>query len=356
MGVANATAGDDTPAGTRARAAEESELTSPPAAAETAAETAAEITTEIAAAARTAPRTDISHPDDAVDGFLSTLRTVRHVSPHTLNAYGGDLSRLSAFLELQRVADVRRVDLAVLRRFLSHEEERGLAKTSLARTVASVRSLWKWMHRERIVPTNIATALRSPKRRRSLPEPLTKEEVERALAPPEDSGFLSARAGAVMEVLYSAGLRVVEITRLDLADVDFARGTLRVRGKGRKERLSFLGAPARGAVQRYLGLRQLTPKLRDAPAVFVNSRGGRLSVRGVQRIVDKELARAGLAGRGSPHTLRHSFATHLLDQGADLRSVQEMLGHADLATTQIYTHVTARRLREAYDGAHPRAK
>ena len=291
-----------------------------------------------------------------MDAFLAYGRTVRHLSPHTLEAYGGDLSRLCAFLDKGGVLDVRRVDVAVLRRFLSHEEERGLARSSLARLVASIRSLWRWMHRERVIPANVAAALRSPKRRRTLPEPLTREEVDRLIAAPVGGGILPARGRAVLEVLYSAGLRVVELTGLNLADVDLSRGTLRVRGTGRKERLAFLGAPARSAVERWLALRQLRPKLRGGDAIFVNLRGTRLSVRGVQRIVEKELARAGLAGRGSPHTLRHSFATHLLDAGADLRSVQEMLGHKDLATTQIYTHVTSRRIREAYDKAHPRAK
>jgi integrase/recombinase XerC len=304
----------------------------------------------------TPSRSALAHPDDAADGFLAYLRTVRHVSPHTLNAYGGDLARLAAFLEREGISDVRKTDLRVLRRFLAHEEERGLAKSSVARLVASIRSLWKWMHKERIVAANVATALRSPKRRRTLPEPLTKEEVLRVLSRPADDSFLAARALAVVEALYSAGLRVAELARLDLDDVDLVRGTIRARGKGRKERLAFLGKDARAALERYLGLRQVDAALRGSPAVFVNRRGGRLSVRGIQRVVDAELARAGLAGRGSPHTLRHSFATHLLDAGADLRSVQEMLGHADLATTQIYTHVTTKRLRDAYESAHPRAK
>lgn len=297
-----------------------------------------------------------ARPEDALDAFLSACRSVRHLSPHTLEAYGGDLSRLCAFLDRSGVPDVRRVDVALLRRFLAAEEARGLARTSLARVVASTRSFFRWMHRERIVPTNVATALRSPKRRRTLPEPLSRAEVERVLSSPAEDGFLAARARAVVEVLYSAGLRVRELTRLSTDDVDLVRGVLRVQGKGRKERIAFLGGMARSALERYLAVRQLDPRLRGDDAVFVNLRGGRLSVRGVERIVGKELARAGLAGRGTPHTLRHSFATHLLDSGADLRSVQEMLGHADLATTQIYTHVTSKRLRESYDRAHPRAK
>jgi integrase/recombinase XerC len=295
-------------------------------------------------------------PDDAVDGFLAWCRGVRHMSPRTLEAYGSDLSKLSAFLEREGLLDVRRVNVATLRRFLAAEEARGLAKTSVAREVASVRSLWRWMHRERVVPVNVAAALRAPKRRRALPEPLSREELERLLGASQKDGFLSARARAVLEVLYSAGLRVMELTRLDLESVDLSRGVLRVRGKGRKERIAFLGGAARDALSRYLAIRQIDSRLRPSPAVFVNRSGGRLSVRGVQRIVEAQLAAAGLAGRGTPHTLRHSFATHLLDNGADLRSVQEMLGHADLATTQIYTHVTSRRLKEAYEKAHPRAK
>jgi len=297
-----------------------------------------------------------ARPEEALDAFLSWCRTVRHLSPHTLEAYGGDLSRLCAFLDRAGVPDARRVDVSLLRRFLATEETRGLARPSLARVVASTRSFFRWMHRERIVPTNVATALRSPRRHRTLPEPLSRVEVERVLTAPAEDGFLAVRAKAVLEVLYAAGLRVRELTRLSLADVDLSRGVLRVKGKGRKERLAFLGGPAREAVQRYLAVRQIEPRLRSEEAVFVNLRGGRLSVRGVERIVGKELARAGLAGRGTPHTLRHSFATHLLDAGADLRSVQELLGHSDLATTQIYTHVTTKRLRESYERAHPRAK
>ncbi|MCG3133316.1 MAG: Tyrosine recombinase XerC [Planctomycetes bacterium] len=303
------------------------------------------------------PRRDAADPsvEGAIDGFMGWCRTVRHMSPRTLEAYGGDLMRLAAFLDEAGVRDVRKADLAVLRRFLAAEEERGLAKSSLARAVASVRSLFKWLHRERVVPANVAAALRSPKRGRSLPAPLSREEVDRLLSAPQGDGFRTARARAVLEVLYSAGLRVMELAALTVDDVNFARGVLRVRGKGRKERLAFLGAPALDAVARYLGIRQLDARLRASPHVFVNRRGGALSIRGVQRIVEDQLAAAGLAGRGTPHTLRHSFATHLLDAGADLRSVQEMLGHADLATTQIYTHVTTKRLREAYEKAHPRA-
>jgi integrase/recombinase XerC len=294
-------------------------------------------------------------PDEALDGFLNYGRTVRNLSPHTLEAYGGDLSRLCAFLDRAGEPDVRRVDVTALRRFLAAETDRGLAKTSLARLVASVRSFFRWLHKERVVVSNPAAALRAPKKRRTLPEPLTAAEVERVLAAPAQRGWMAARARAILEVLYSGGVRVGELAKLDLADVDLGSGVMRVRGKRKKERLAFLGTQARASLERYLALRQVELGPIPAAALFVNNRGERLSIRGLERVVDKQLRLVGLGGRGTPHTLRHSFATHMLDAGADLRSVQELLGHADLATTQIYTHVTPRRLREAYDKAHPRA-
>jgi tyrosine recombinase XerC len=296
------------------------------------------------------------HPDDALDAFLNYGRTARNLSAHTLEAYGGDLARLCAFLDRDRVTDVRSVDIAHLRRFLGEQAERGLANTSVARLVSSVRSLFRFLHKERHVAANPAAALRAPKKRRTLPEPLSQAEVSRVLAAPaRKDGWMAARSRAVVEVLYSGGVRVGELAKLDLTDVDLASGVVRVKGKRKKERLSFLGIPARTALERYIALRQVELGPVAGNALFVNNRGTRLSVRGLQRVVDGQLRRAGLGGRGSPHTLRHSFATHMLDAGADLRSVQELLGHADLATTQIYTHVTPKRLREAYDKAHPRA-
>ena len=296
--------------------------------------------------------------DEAVDRFLAYGRTARNFSPHTLEAYASDLTRLVGYLERSGVATIANVDTAGLRGFLAAEKDRGLARTSLARVVASVRSLFKWLHRAEFLTSNPAATLRAPRRHRKLPEPLTREEIDRLLTPAEQPDAVTVRTHAVLEVLYSAGLRVSELVKLDLADVDLLRGVLLVRGKGRKERLAFLGPPSRRAVEGYLALRQTqfrnTSKT-DPNAVFLNRFGGRLSVRGVQRTVENALARADLTGRATPHTLRHSFATHLLDAGADLRSVQELLGHADLNTTQIYTHVTARKLREAYDDAHPRA-
>ena len=295
------------------------------------------------------------HPDEAVDGFLAMGRNVRRWSPHTLEAYGSDLARFCAFLDREKVRDITRVDSALLRSFLAGESDRGLAQTSLARAVATLRSLFKWLARERTVEHNPAGALRSPRRRRTLPEPLTRGEMETLLSLPRPDGMLGARDAAILEVLYSAGLRVSELVGMDRADLDIDGGVLRVRGKGKKERLAFLGGPAQRALERYLARRATVAELPVGDAVFVNNRGGRLTARSVERIVDRDLGKAGLTGRGSPHTLRHSFATHLLDAGADLRTVQELLGHADPATTQIYTHVTSRLIRDAYRKAHPRA-
>ncbi len=280
-------------------------------------------------------------------------RHVKRWSPHTLEAYGADLGRLCAFLDAEKIRDVTTVDATLLRSFVVTESERGLAASSLSRVIATLRSLFKWLQRERITTVNPAGALRSPRKHRHLPEPLTQAEVGEFLSLSRKDDLAGTRDAAMLEVLYSAGLRVSELVGLDLADIDLNGGVLRVRGKGKKERLAFLGQPATRAFERYLARRSLGGATTDA--VFVNGRGGRLTTRSVERIVERDLARAGLAGRGTPHTLRHSFATHLLDAGADLRTVQELLGHADPATTQIYTHVTPRLLREAYEKAHPRA-
>ena len=294
-------------------------------------------------------------PDLAVDRFLSNARLVRRLSDNTLEAYGGDLLRFGRFLVARGIDDIGDVTSLVLRDHLSREADRGLSAPSLARAAATLRSLFKFLARENVVPRNPAATLRSPRRRRTLPEPLSRKEVERLLGLPLRPGLVGVRDHAILETLYSAGLRVSELTGMNRADLDLGGGVVRVRGKGKKERLAFLGGAARTALERYLARRATTRGMDACEAVFVNNRGGRLTTRSVERMVKNELARAGLPGRGTPHTLRHSFATHMLDAGADLRTVQELLGHADPATTQIYTHVTPRLLREAYARAHPRA-
>jgi integrase/recombinase XerC len=224
----------------------------------------------------------------------------------------------------------------------------------MARKLASLRALFRWLERTERIATDPAASLRTPRRDRPLPKVLSREEIDRLLAAPEGDTILARRDRAILETLYSAGLRASELVGLDVENLDLAGGVVRVRGKGRKERLALLGAPATRAVREYLELRR-AKGLAD-PALFLNHRGGRLTARSVQRVLERTLIAAGLAGRATPHTLRHSFATHLLDAGADLRAVQEFLGHASLSTTQIYTHVTTEKLKEIYDRAHPRAR
>jgi integrase/recombinase XerC len=229
----------------------------------------------------------------------------------------------------------------------------------VARKLASTRSFYAFGQREGWVPTNPAKPLRSPRRSRKLPKFLTGDEIGRLLAAPKPARAGGLRDRAILELMYSSGVRVRELVGLDDADLDLRGGTIRVRGKGRRERLGMVGSHAHTALQAWLAARPRPPIAppRGAPRpLFTNRFGGRLSVRGVARLLEKHLAVAGLSRRASPHTLRHSFATHLLDAGADIRSVQELLGHKSLVTTQIYTHVTTTRLLDAFDKAHPRAR
>ncbi len=221
-----------------------------------------------------------------------------------------------------------------------------------------MRSFFRFAQREGLIDSNPAKPLRNPRRNRPLPHFLSSRELKRLLAAPPRNEPLGVRDGAILETMYSAGLRVSETVGVNDGDLDFGQGLVRVRGKGRKERLAPLGSYAVRALKRWQGLRELSPREdsgREAP-VFVNRFGMRLSTRGVARMLEKYLKLTGLDLRTSPHSLRHSFATHLLDHGADIRSVQELLGHKSLATTQIYTHVSTANLRKVYERAHPRAQ
>ena len=242
--------------------------------------------------------------------------------------------------------------------YLSALHEAGYAKASIARKLASLRSFYRFGQREGWADNNPAKALRNPRKAHKLPHFLTTGEIGKLLAAPPRDLPMGLRDRAILETLYSAGLRVSELVDLNDGDLDFAQGIVRVRGKGRKERLAPLGSYAVRALHKWLKLRQLSPKEpkgRGAP-VFVNRFGTRLTTRSVGRMLEKHLRETGLDRRTSPHTLRHSFATHLLDRGADIRSVQELLGHKSLVTTQVYTHVSTSNLRAAYEKAHPRAR
>jgi integrase/recombinase XerC len=291
---------------------------------------------------------------------LQHLHVERAASPHTLKGYREDLE---TFLQYFREADDSCPDPAELtavelRGYLAALHEAGYAKTSIARKLASLRSFYRFGQREAWIDHNPAKALRNPRKTRKLPHFLTTTEVGKLLAAPPSDQTLGLRDRAILETLYSAGLRVSELVGLNDGDLDFEQGIVRVRGKGRKERIAPLGSYATRALGRWLKVRKLSaeePTGREAP-VFVNRFGSRLTARSVGRMLEKHLQHAGLDDRTSPHTLRHSFATHLLDRGADIRSVQELLGHKSLETTQIYTHVSTSNLRAAYEKAHPRAR
>ena len=293
-----------------------------------------------------------------IDRFLRYLVAERCASPLTIKSYREDLLQVEEFLRSAACHRPAEATSPILRRFASGLHAAGYASSTVARKLASLRSFYAFGQREGWVRTNPAKPLRSPRRSRKLPKFLTGDEIARLLAAPRPDAAGGIRDRAILELMYSAGVRVRELVSLDDGDLDLRNGTARVRGKGRRERLGVVGSHARRALRAWLAARPNTVAARAATGrpLFTNKLGGRLSVRGIARLLEKHLAVAGLAGRASPHTLRHSFATHLLDAGADIRSVQELLGHKSLVTTQIYTHVTTRKLLEAFDKAHPRAR
>ena len=299
----------------------------------------------------------------AIDRFLRAMVAEKGASPLTVKSYGEDLQQLAEFLASAGCRSPGDASSAILRRFAGGLHAAGYAPATVARKLASTRSFYAFGQREGWMRTNPAKPIRGPRRARKLPKFLTGGEIGKLLAAPQARQPGGLRDRAILELMYSAGLRVAELVGLDDADLDLRGGSVRVRGKGRRERLGIVGSHARRAVEAWLAARQQPRpqsgrRLAPSPRMplFTNRFGNRLSVRGVARLLEKHLATAGLTGRASPHTLRHSFATHLLDAGADIRSVQELLGHKSLVTTQIYTHVTTTRLLDAFEKAHPRAR
>ncbi len=294
--------------------------------------------------------------DELIDQFLHRLAVEKGSSEHTLRAYATDLRMFAEFLA-GRGRALGDADVRDVRGFLATLQIRGLARSTVARRTAAVRSFYKFLVREGIQKTNPTSALRSPRRERKLPSFLTVSEVTQLLEAPDGAGWTGLRDRAILETLYGAGLRVSELVGLDHEDVDLSSGLLRVRGKGKKERIVPAGRCAVAALRDYIAAAEAhAPRGRDAYAVFVNALdGGRLTARSVRRVMRKYLLRTGLNPDLSPHALRHSFATHMLSNGADLRAVQELLGHKNLSTTQIYTHLSHEHLKKTYEAAHPRA-
>ncbi len=329
--------------------------------------------------------------------FLNYLKYERHFSPHTAKCYGADLTQFCAFLasegsgqgtapgattnasaattptpsadgsgQTAQTAVMVDVDLKqklisvtadTVKSFLAFLGRQDYSKSTTARKLATLRSFYKFCVRRNYIQANPLASIRMPKQEKRLPKFLTVEQVNTLIQTPDDTTLLGARDRAMLEVLYSTGLRVSELVELNVDDVDFNGQLVRIRGKGKKQRNAPIGPTALGAIGRYIELRKadVRHESSDQQALFVNKHGQRLSTRSVRRKLDKYLAIAGLDPSVSPHTLRHSFATHMLDKGADLRSVQELLGHQSLSTTQIYTHLTAERMKKSYDDAHPRS-
>jgi integrase/recombinase XerC len=282
--------------------------------------------------------------------FLHHLERVKRVSPHTVRSYGADLEQFALFFGERGVGTVTHQDL---RQFLGHLVARRTARSSLARKLSAIRSWYRYLHREGVVAADPARLVATPRQEKRLPTVLTVDDALRLLQEPDTGAAAGLRDRAVLETLYSTGIRASELVGINHADVDRGERLVRVRGKGRKERIVPVGRKALDAIDAYRSAVRSAP---EEPAVFVNPSGKRLTVRSVQRIVERYRKKLGLARSASPHTLRHSYATHLLESGADLRSIQELLGHASLSTTQRYTHLNLDSLMEVYDQAHPRAR
>jgi tyrosine recombinase XerC len=289
--------------------------------------------------------------DRFIDKFINYLKIEKNASRHTALNYEIDLKAFSLFLGDKDITDL---DHLALRRFLADMRSKSYSKRTIARKLASLRTFFKFLFREGYIKTNPITAITTPKLDKKLPKFLDIGKAERLVtAPPEDT-VTGLRDRAILETLYSTGARVSELVGLDVDDVDFISGVLKVLGKGSKERMLPIGEQALSAMRKYLDKRE-SKRVKDKSPVFLNKSGRRLTDRSVRRVVDKYIRSLSIEEKISPHSLRHSFATHLLERGADLRSVQELLGHMNLSTTQIYTHVTAERLKSVYDKAHPRA-
>ena len=296
--------------------------------------------------------------DEHLNKFITYLIAEKNASPYTVKNYRHEIGEFLDFLKEQGIDSWDVVDRYVLRRYLAWLQAQGYVKASITRRISELRSFCRYLVREGILDRNPIRTISSPKVPKRLPNYLDLYEVEALLAAPDAMDPQGQRDLAILEVLYASGLRVSELVSLNLRNVDLQHGELRVWGKGAKERVALLGEPACRALRRYIreGRPELIKGNRETNALFLNRLGSRLSTRSVNNILDRYAKLAGLERRVTPHVMRHTFATHLLDGGADLRTVQELLGHADLSTTQIYTHVSQARAKEVYRKAHPRAR
>ena len=291
--------------------------------------------------------------------FMARLEHEKGLSVHTLRAYHKDLLQFDAFLKDEKRNNLKEINHLLLRKFLALLRSKDYTKTTIARKLASLRSFFKFLIREGELVSNPFEMLRTPKQEKKLPHFLSINEVDILLKTPDCSNVMGLRDMAILETLYSTGIRVSELVGLDETDIDFFGGMIKVQGKGKKERLVPIGSHAIKAINEYVDSKSKSKKNEKkkvswSDPLFLNKFGGRLTARSVARSLDKYLKMSGVDLITSPHTFRHSFATHLLDKGADLRAVQELLGHSNLSTTQVYTHITTERLRSVYEKSHPR--
>ena len=332
---------------------------------------------------------NVEHSVPVVAAFLSYLLDERHFSEYTAKCYGVDLRQFIIWItEEQNISihspaeesawqryssgekevaghvgpetiteHIVTSDTDYLRSFLAYLAESNYSPATMARKIATLRSFCRWLERNGVIDSNPMTLIRTPRQKKRLPKAINVEQVEQLLSAPNDKTLLGARDRAILETLYSTGIRVSELVGINFGDIDETGQAIIIRGKGRKERIVPLGSHAMAAIEHYLQMMNTHNVTNETgEPVFINKHNTRLSTRSVRRNVSKYLEKVGLDPVISPHTLRHSFATHLLDNGADLRSVQELLGHQSLSTTQIYTHLTTKRMKESYDSAHPRAE
>jgi integrase/recombinase XerC len=286
-----------------------------------------------------------------IDKFKKYLTVEKNASVNTINGY---MSDLASFAQEVQGKEIKEIDYFSIRKYMAKMTNAKLAKKSIARKLSALRSFFRFLYKDGYITENPATSVATPKQDRKLPVFLDEHQVVTFVTAPDDTEILGARDRAILETLYAGGLRVSELVSLQIKNTDLIAGLVKVLGKGRIERLAPIGEPAVKAIRHYLKLRD-EKGYGDVEAVFLNKNGRRITDRSIRRIVDKYIGLACINAKISPHSLRHSFATHLLNKGADLRSVQELLGHKNLSTTQIYTHVSQERLKAVYDNAHPRA-
>jgi len=294
--------------------------------------------------------------DREIQAFLDSLRIEKRYSPHTVGNYRRDLESFARYLHAEQITVLSAVTAYQVRAYAARLHRKGLAGRSIARNLSSVRSFYRFLLQRGLATQNPAAEIRAPRAANKLPKTLNVDQINRLLTPAGDDA-LARRDHAMLELMYSAGLRLAELVGLDLNDLDLAENAVQVTGKGGKDRIALIGAKAQQALGKWLSVRlQLIPPATDQPALFVSRSGARLTDRAVQQRFDLWAKKNGLDTGLHPHMLRHSFATHLLESSGDLRAVQELLGHADISTTQVYTHLDFQYLAGVYDRAHPRAK